>query len=582
MSAEIDFPADGGRLQLKFGRPRQVFQATTLDQVIPAIAMAQHEAQAGCWVTGFVAYEAAPAFDGALRVHDPEPDLPLAHFAIHDAPVTHPDTHHGDCRSGPWRMEIDRLGFDHAVAAIRADIGEGRFYQTNLTTRLRTDFSGDSSLFYRTLHTGQPDGYCIYLDGGDWQILSVSPELFFDWTPSGRLATRPMKGTAARHADAAADYAAAVALRGSEKERAENLMIVDLLRNDLSRVAQLGSVDVPALFDIQALPTAWQMSSSVKCLTRPGTGLVDIFNALFPCGSVTGAPKVTAMQSIVENERSPRGAYCGAIGLIRPGGHATFNVGIRTVTLRGTRAECGVGSGITFDSRAAEEFDEWLVKRRFLLRASADFKLIETLRLENGRFWLLERHLERLGRSAEHFGFDFPMDGVCHALAELAASHLANSWRVRLLIDRQGETSLEARRLEPDAAEVTIALAGAPILSNNESLRHKTTERSAYAPHAPCPNNFDTLLWNERNEITEFTKGNVVVKIDGRTLTPPLSCGLLPGVMRQELLDSGDIEEGIVALGDLSRAAGVWFINSVRGRVVARFADQPQSRTETP
>lgn len=580
MSAEIDFPADSGRLQLKFGLPLLVLQATSLEQVISTITMAQHEAEAGRWVTGFVAYEAAPAFDAALPVHDPVPGLPLVHFAVHDAPVVNPDMNQGNCRSGPWRMEIDRSGFDHAVAAIRADIGAGRFYQTNLTTRLRADFAGDSNAFYQALRAGQPDGYCIYLDGDDWQILSVSPELFFDWNPAGRLVTRPMKGTAARHADAAADNAAALALRSSEKERAENLMIVDLLRNDLSRVAQLGSVVVPALFDIQALPTAWQMSSTVACMTRPETGLADIFNALFPCGSVTGAPKVTAMQSIVEHERSPRGVYCGAIGLIRPGGHATFNVGIRTVAIRGTSAECGVGSGITFASRAADEFDEWLIKRRFLLRASAEFKLIETLRLENGQFWLLERHLERLGRSAQHFGFDLSEARIRSALEELAASHSVNAWRVRLLVDRRGGSSLEAQRLEPDAAEVAVALAGAPLLSDDEFLRHKTTERSMYAPHAPSPNNFDTLLWNERHEITEFTKGNVIVEIDGRCLTPPLSCGLLPGVLRQELLDSGDIEEFVVTCGDLSRATRIWFINSVRGRVVARFVGQPQAKDE--
>ncbi len=574
MSAEIDFPGDGDRLRMKFGRPLIVLQATRLDEVIPAITTAYHEALSGRWVTGFVAYEAAPAFDNALHVHDPLQGFPLVYLEIHDAPLNSLDRNTGNHRCGPWHMEVDWSNFDNAVGKILTDIGAGRFYQTNLTTRLRADFTGDPYSLYQSVRAAQPEGYCCYLDGGAWQILSASPELFFDWAPTGRLVTRPMKGTAPRHTDLEADKAASSALLGSAKERAENLMIVDLLRNDVSRVAQLGSVRVPSLFDVQALPTVWQMSSTVECITCPETGLADVFNALFPCGSVTGAPKVTAMQSIVEHERSPRGPYCGAIGLIQPGGRATFNVGIRTVTIRGKRAECGIGSGITTDSSARAESDEWLVKRRFLLRACAEFDLVETLKLEHGHFWLLERHLERLGCSAQHFGFELSMDSVRNSLSELAASHSDNLWRVRLLANRSGNIRLEAHPLEPEATEVSVALADSPILSDNEFLRHKTTERSTYEAHAPGPGYFDTLLWNERHEITEFTKGNVIVQFDGRFLTPPIFCGLLPGVLRQKLLDSGDIEEGLVTCDDLNRATRVWFINSVRGRMVARFSGQ--------
>lgn len=539
------------------------------------LAAAQSEALAGRWVTGFVAYEAAPAFDAALRVRDAMAGLPLVYLEVHDTPLDGDDEAAGDFRCGPWRMEIERNRFDRAVAAIRADIGDGRYYQTNLSARLWAGFAGDARAFHHALRSAQPDGYSLYLDGGDWQIASMSPELFFDWAPTGRLVTRPMKGTAARHADPAADQAAALALRESAKERAENLMIVDLLRNDLSRVASLGTVRVSALFELQALPTAWQMSSTVECMTRPGIGLADIFQALFPCGSVTGAPKVAAMRSIVEHETSPRGVYCGAIGLIRPGGHATFNVGIRTVMLHGDHAQCGVGGGITFDSRADAEFDECLVKRRFLLRGGADFELIETLRLEHGHFGMLARHLERLERSARHFGFEFSEVRARQSLADLAACHARDAWRVRLLLDRHGGLRLEAHSLEPVAAELAVALATAPMCGDSEFLRHKTTERGAYAPHAPVPGVFDTLLWNEHGEITEFTKGNVIVALDGRCLTPPLSCGLLPGVYRQELLDSGAIEVGLVNRDDLRRATQLWFINSVRGRVPARLVDPP-------
>jgi para-aminobenzoate synthetase/4-amino-4-deoxychorismate lyase len=350
-------------------------------------------------------------------------------------------------------------------------------------------------------------------------------------------------------------------------------MIVDLLRNDLARVAATGTVRVPRLFETDALPTAWQMSSTVECATRPGTGLAEVFRALFPCGSVTGAPKVAAMAAIAAMEPSPRGAYCGAIGLIRPGGHATFNVGIRTVVLdrAAGRAECGIGSGIVFDSVAANEYAEWLVKRRFLLRASAGFELLETLALADGRYVLLERHLDRLAHGAEHFGFVHDCARVEAALDAIAAAHPAGNWRVRLLCDRNGTARAEAFALEPTPDEVAVVLASAPITGEPEFLLHKTTHRDAYAAFDPPPGVFDTLLWNARGELTEFTRGNVVVEIDGALVTPPLACGLLPGVLRAELLARGEIVERVVQVDELPRATALWFINGVRGMLPVRL-----------
>lgn len=543
--------------------------AQRLEEILPVLAAADAAARQGSWVVGFVAYEAAPAFDRALPVRPPCDGFPLAAFAVYDAADPSPASGSGDFRCSPWRAEVSQARFNADMAAIDADIRSGRFYQTNHTTRLRAEFAGQAVALFDALIGAQPDGYGCFLDGGDWQILSVSPELFFDWLPDGLLTTRPMKGTAARCADQAADAAAADALAASAKERAENLMIVDLLRNDLSRVAQTGSVAVPALFSIEALPSLWQMTSTIQCRTRPGLNLADVFAALFPCGSITGAPKVTAMQSIVEREISPRGPYCGALGVIRPGGHATFSVGIRTVVVMGDKAECGVGSGITVDARPAAEYAEWQAKRRFLWRASAGFQLIETLRLEGGEYWLLERHLARMAASAEHFGFAWHREQAARVLAELAREKADGAWRVRLLADRQGGLIAEAHGLEPTPAEYRVRLATAPVPSEDEFLHHKTTERSVYAPHGPEAGLFDVLLYNERDELTEFTKGNVVVELGGRLLTPPLACGLLPGVLRAELLAKGEIEEAVVTRTDLVRATGLWFINGVRGRVKA-------------
>lgn len=575
MHALIDFPAqlpDHPRERFQFGRPGSWLIARRLEEVVLTIAAAHRAALNGAWVVGVVAYEAAPAFDTALQTRPADNALPLAAFAVFDhAEAGWPDVaHDAGFACGHWTEELDQTSVTRAVEALKAEIMAGRHYQTNLTMRLHSPVSGSGAALFAALHDVQPDGYSLYLDGGNWQIASVSPELFFDWQ-GDQLITRPMKGTAPRHADHVDDLAAAEAMRHSPKERAENLMIVDLLRNDLARIAVTGSVQVPALFAVEALPSVWQMTSTVRCTTRPGLGLEDVFKALFPCGSITGAPKVTAMQAIAERESSPRGAYCGALGIIRPGGHATFNVGIRTVNIDAQHAiaRCGIGSGITIDSNAAAEYAEWQAKRRFLLRATAHFSLLETLRLKDGDYWLLERHLARIASSAAHFGFAFDEARLRKALADWAGNHAHGTWRVRLLGDRNGEVHIEGFPLEPNPEQIRVALAAHAVSSSGEFLRHKTTERSAYTAHSIPQDCFDVLLWNERSELTEFTKGNVVVELDGRRLTPALPCGLLNGVLRQEQLAEGEIEEAVIHLNDLQRATRLWFINGVRGMLPA-------------
>ncbi len=564
MHSEIDFPdIDGGRWRARFAHPHRVLIARTLAEVPAVIAQAEAAARDEHWVVGFVAYEAAPAFDPALRVKTAQTLLPLAAFAVYGYDEAVGREAQGGFACGHWSMATQREAIDAGIVAIRAAIGNGDYYQMNYTTQLETEFSGDARALYAALCEAQPGGYSAFIDGGDWQIASVSPELFFDWTPDRILTTRPMKGTAPR------DVAPAT-LRDSAKERAENLMIVDLLRNDMARVAETGSVEVTRLFDIEPLPTAWQMTSTVRCKTKPDATLLDVFRALFPCGSVTGAPKVAAMQAIAELESAPRGVYCGAIGLIRPNGHATFNVAIRSVAVdaKDGTARCGIGSAITFDSNANDEYAEWLVKRRFLLRATASFDLLETLRLEAGQYWLLDAHLRRLQHSAEHFGFVVDPDKLRRALEHNAGQNPNGIWRVRLLLSRGGGLKLETHALEANPATVRVTLALVPIDSGSETLRHKTSERAIYAPHAPVSSDvFDTLIFNERDELTEFTRGNVVVELDGRRVTPPVSCGLLPGVLRADLLRRGEIVEGIVMRVDLARATRVWFINSVRGEL---------------
>lgn len=573
MICEIDFPdIDGERWRMRFTHAHRVLIAQALDEVAAVIEAAEQAARDGHWVVGFVAYEAALAFDTVLRVNAKEGYLPLAAFAIYsyeEPPRAPVNAEPFACDA--WSMATSRDAICSGVTNIRKGIEEGNYYQVNYTTRLTSNFSGAATSLYAALCEAQPGGYNAFIDGGDWQIASVSPELFFDWTPDGTLTTKPMKGTAPRSGDGN-DIEA---LSASPKDRAENLMIVDLLRNDLAHIATTGSVEVTQLFEVEALPTAFQMTSTVRCRTCAETTLVDVFRALFPCGSVTGAPKVAAMQAIAGLEGQPRGVYCGAIGVLRPNGHATFNVAIRTVSVdaNARRANCGIGSGIVLDSQPDAEYAEWLVKRRFLLRATASFDLLDTLRLQDGTYWLLEEHLDRLRVSAAHFGFVCDPYRLRENLVRNAEENAAGLWRVRLLLARDGNVRIESHALEAQTRTQTqtrpvrIALAHAPIDSRNEFLYHKTTQREIYAPHAPQEACFDTLMYNERGEITEFTRGNVVVEIDGRRVTPPLSCGLLPGVLRAELLRRQQIVEGIVTRADLARANGLWFINSVRGEI---------------
>ena len=568
---EIDFPLDGERLCGAFTEPETLLTAYNASEVPALWHQVEAAARAGRWVLGFVAYEAAGAFDSALVTHTAS--LPLACFAVFDGLASAPRSR-GDWLCGVWKDILPQPAFESAIAAIRRGIRRGDYYQVNFTTRLRAPFLGDSLALFDALRAQQAEGYSAYLDFGRWRVCSASPELFFRRRPDGVVISKPMKGTAPRFADAGQDTAARDRLAQSAKDRAENLMIVDLIRNDLSRVAELGSVTVPELFSIEAWPTVWQMTSTVACRTRPGTSMAELFGALFPCGSVTGAPKAAAMTAIAELEPEPRGTYCGAIGVIRPGGEAIFNVGIRSVVVdsENGHAECGIGSGIVIDSTMSGEYAEWQAKEVFLRRAMPDYALLETLRLHGGRYWLLRRHLTRLSRSAATLGFRFNREHIDAALENTAHAHPDGQWRLRMLLAADGDVRIEVFPLHapPPLAEVTLATT--PVASANPWLLHKTDRRGLYEGLASTATDiYDTLLYNERGEATEFTRGNLVVELDGRRLTPPIACGLLPGVLREALLASRRVEEGIVAREDLARATRLWFVNSVRGAVLVQL-----------
>ncbi len=570
------FPDAEGYIRSRaFADPLRIIVAERLDQVLPALRAAQSEAQAGRYVAGYVAYEAAPAFDHALVTRPPS-DLPLLWFGVFAAPVDRDPPAGGAFTVGAWQPTVDQPAYRAHIAAVRAAIARGETYQTNYTIRLRASFAGDDRALYERLRAAQRARYCAYLNLGRFRILSASPELFFTWR-AGAIVTRPMKGTARRGRTLAEDERAAQWLRESLKNRAENLMIVDLLRNDLGRIAEIGTVHVPALFAVERYPTVWQMTSTVAARTRPDVALVDIFRALFPCGSITGAPKASTMRLIAELEDSPRGVYCGAIGVIEPGGAATFNVAIRTVTIDASTgtAEYGVGGGITWDSDASDEYDEVLAKAALLTEPPPTFELLETLRLEHGDYALRERHLQRLSESARYFGVPLESARVEAALDDHARQYPRESRRVRLLVTHDGTPRVESCPLDPlPAAPLPVALARSPVSRADRLLYHKTTRRAVYeSQRAALPEVFDVLLWNEAGEITEFTTGNVVLELDGRRWTPPVASGLLPGTFRAALLDQGAIVERVLTRDDLDRASRIWLINSVRGWVEVRLRD---------
>ncbi len=485
---------------------------------------------------------------------------------MHDVQQAWPEAEVGGTAEAQWHEYLPRADFERGMAAIHRAIADGELYQLNYTTQLHGTLSGLPRDLFMALRQAQPGGFAAFIDTGDEQVLSVSPELFFDWDGE-RILARPMKGTAPSGATPEDDAALAAGLRASAKERAENVMIVDLIRNDLSRVALPFSVHVPRLLRTEALLTLWQMTSDVEARTRAGTTLADVFAALFPCGSVTGASKVSAMRMIKTLEPGPRGVYCGAIGVVRPGGAATFNVAIRTITVQGGSARCGIGSGITADATAEGEWQEWRHKRVFLERASQQFELLETLALEDGVLRDAPAHLARMGRAAAHFGYPWEAAHVQASLGQLADAHRQGVWRVRLRLDAHGQAQVEAHAMEASPTPVRLVLAPTAFEeADSEFVRFKTTRRAHYDAFAPtAPGVFDTLLWNRHGEFTECTRGNIAVRLDGRWVIPPLRCGMLNGIGRAHCLREGRLVEAVVRVDDLRRASGLAFVNSLRG-----------------
>lgn len=574
--AHFESFAQGRGWNASFREPLEQRAVHVLDEVIPLLRKAEAAAKDGRWVALALSYDAAPAFDSALTV-EPSSEFPLAWIAVFETPSS-PDV--GSISDRPfvvsgWEPQMGRDQYRRAIQAIKDYIERGDTYQVNFTFPLNGSVTGDSFSCFRAIGESQGAAHSAYLDIGSHRILSFSPELFVERRGS-ELITRPMKGTLARGRWMEEDCRRAQQLRESPKDRAENVMIVDLLRSDLGKIAETGSVQATELFAVECLSRVLQMTSTVTAVQRSEVTVVDILRALFPCGSVTGAPKCRSMAIIKELEHQPRGVYTGAIGMMCPNGDFTLNVPIRTLVVdaENCAATFGVGGAITWDSTTDGEYEECCLKAKFLTHPWAKFDLLETIALNDGEYSLLDRHLTRARDSARYFGFRWNEAEVLKALEDVCKSHPLGRWRIRLIVGRNGRSHIEASPLgEPRTAPVVARFASCAVDDRDPLVFHKTTARSRYDAELerchPCD---DVIFWNCRGEVTESTVANVVVFSEGKHWTPPREAGLLAGTLREELISRGELFERTITKEDLAGAGSFSLINSVRGWMPARLA----------
>lgn len=561
---------------LHFQCPEKVLRAERVEEVVSLLREAE---ESGLFVAGFVSYEAAPAFDSALTTH-PSGGFPQLCLGLFNAPEILEELEGvGDYELGSLEPSVSKADFVSAIGDIKERIAEGATYQVNYTYRLNAKFSGDAWAFFNTLVKGQKTDYAAFVDTGDFAICSASPELFFSLN-KGEILVRPMKGTARRGRTFAEDWKAAEALRASEKDQAENIMIVDMIRNDIGRIAEPGSVETVSQYDVEKYPTVWQMTSTVKGklaqrrkdakrITEPSFAplrLCAIMKALFPCASITGAPKAKTMEIIRDLETAPRKIYTGGIGFMTLEGEAHFNVAIRTALIdrEAGRLEFGVGGGIVWDSDAEAEYEETLTKARVLTQPRPEFQLLETMLWEPGvGTFLRDAHFQRLGKSAAYFDVPLEIYAIESELEQICGTI---SQKVRLLVDRDGTFEVQVTPLENTKdGIITLSLAKRPVNSQDVFLFHKTTHRAVYeAAKRDYPSADEVILWNERGEVTEGCTTNVVIRKEGRLITPPVECGLLAGTYRASLLKAEKIEESIISTDELKASDEIFLINSVR------------------
>ncbi|MCP4935478.1 MAG: aminodeoxychorismate synthase component I [bacterium] len=578
----------------------KIICADEISQIDRAIEQLNDAIDSGLTAAGFFSYELGYGLEPSLQpLMSENRRVPLIWFALY--PKTQylrgPQLEqflapHGSLAKDSKLKNIStfmtKQDYLRRFALIKELIGAGDIYQVNLTFKLALEYEGSPFDLYAALRKKQPVSYGAYLECKDFSILSHSPELFFEIN-NGDILSRPMKGTIKRGVTPSEDQALSRELQGGVKNRAENLMIVDLMRNDLSRICEVGSVEVRDLYEVKALPTLYQMTSDVIGRLRADVQLGEIIKALVPAGSITGAPKIRAQEIISDLEEQPRGVYCGAIGVLARDQKsrqlsARFNVAIRSLTLfPDGHGETGIGSGVVQDSKGDAEYEECLLKAKFMIQADlqlAVFELIETMRLDrDGSYYLRERHLSRLVRSCKELGFSCPVEEIDKELGKLARQFNTNTYLVRLLLSVGGEFTLTSTKIDPpDPAKIiSFVVSGQRVESTDTLLAHKTTRRQIFDEELARANKRlgvnEVLFLNERDELTEGSRSTLFIERDGELHTPPLSSGLLPGTLRAQLIDEGRVVESILTLNDLV-GVKIFLGNSVRGLQPARLLEE--------
>jgi para-aminobenzoate synthetase / 4-amino-4-deoxychorismate lyase len=572
---------------LLFEHPVRIIRADTPAEVPGALHSLTTTLQSGSYVAGFFSYELGYILEPRLASRLPgKRSVPLLWFGVYSAPraMTGGEVQSwltreaiGDPTLGALGHSWDAPAYMERFTEVQNKIRAGDIYQLNLTFKAKFELQGSPLALYRDLRLKQRVAYGGLVDTGQATILSASPELFIE--QDGRvISTRPMKGTAPRAGTQAADEDVRRALSKDVKNRAENLMIVDLMRNDLGRIADLGSVSVTDLFTVETYKTLHQMTSGVRAVLKNDIGLEDLLRAIFPPGSVTGAPKIRAQELISELETEPRGVYCGAIGYFAPNGTSLFNVAIRTAVIdRAGNGEMGIGSGVVADSVGAKEYAECLLKMKFLTDPVRRFELIETM-LYDGKdgIWLLDGHLKRLANSARYFAFAFDEVKIREQLTAALVDAGTSRLRVRVLLDEDGKVTITTTPQPAQApnAVMRYVVSDTRLNSADLFLYHKTTRRELYdrewAHYSEKLGADEVIYLNERDELAEGSRTSIFIERDGMLLTPPLASGVLPGVLRQSLIDEGRATEAVLTLDDLNRATEIYLGNSVRGLVAAR------------
>ena len=558
----IDFKELG--LRHLFTKPIKELKTRNLDQVEALLQEVEAYQEQGFYAVGYVSYEAAPAFEKKFAVH-PAPLMGeyLLYFTIHQEVETLPFPEDYEAVDLPanWKEEVEAPAYQEAIKIIHHHIRQGDTYQVNYTVQLSQELKEDPLAIYNRLVVEQKAHYNAFIQHDDVSIISISPELFFE-QEDRLLTTRPMKGTTRRGLTNQTDLQEAAWLEADPKNRAENMMIVDLLRNDMNRISEIGSEQVTRLCQVEQYSTVWQMTSTIESRLRAEVDLVQTFQALFPCGSITGAPKISTMEIIQKTEKGPRGVYCGTIGILLPKGKRIFNVAIRTLQMQGTKAIYGVGGGITWDSKWEGEYQETKQKSAVLYRQEPRFELLTTGRIHKGELTFLEQHLTRLREASRYFAYPYNEPKLLNELQEeLAHVDPSLDYRCRIALQKNGTiqltitelTDLPASYLQAQLTEQKLDLA-------TPFTYFKTSQRNHLAT-----NHREQIFYLPDGSLLETTIGNLILEIEGKLYTPPAHLPLLDGIYRCHLLETQQVEEKLLTLNDLKNADRIYACNALRG-----------------